>query len=223
MMTEAFTPETVVVLVGIGAAILAILILALTRKLGKFLLLAGGLATAFVLGRAMWSQAQATRAAAQAAEKAVETVALESVLVTVLAILLVVVAVLAIVAVVYFWLRAKQAERRAESVRRGNWEPGPNALWGRRDGRPSAPVQIADGGIGSLAPLLMQQMATMQAMMMTLLQQGRPIGSPQWRDWTADTSPALPPGNQHIPSEDDIPPDWDWWLPCTWGEDGGGW
>jgi hypothetical protein len=223
MMTEAFAPETIVVLVGIGAAILIILILTLTRKLGKFLLLAGSLATVFVFARAMWSQAQATRATAQAAEEAVEAVALESVLVVVLAILLVIVAVLAIVAAVYFWLRARQADRRAESVRRGNWEPGPNALWGRRDGRLSAPVQIADGGIGSLAPLLMQQMATMQAMMMTLLQQGRPVGSPQWRDWTPDTPPALPLGSYYTPSEDDIPPDWDWWPPCTRGEDGGGW
>jgi hypothetical protein len=126
MALEVTPPETIVILIGAAITLVAILILLLTRKLGVFLLIAGGLAVAFIFGRAMWNQAQATQETAKAAQEAARAATISSagqtvgnVVVAVLVVALVIVAVLAVAAVAFFWLRARRAERRASRAGRG--------------------------------------------------------------------------------------------------------
>jgi hypothetical protein len=222
MATEAISPEAIVILIGAAMALLAILILLLTRKLGMFLLIAGGLAVAFVLGRAMWSQAQATQETAVAAREVARATVVSSVgqtvgnvAVTVLAVVLVIVVVLAVAAVAFFWLRARRAERRVSRVVEGGWVSGPNAQWGRRETQLPA-MQQANEGVGTLLPLLIGQMQTMQTMMMTLMQQ-----QTGWRGYHHQWGTPPSPGSHHrVPLDefahllgdgsgnDMLPPDW---------------
>jgi hypothetical protein len=231
MATEAISPEAIVILIGAAIALLVILILLLTRKLGVFLLIAGGLAVAFVFGRAVWNQAQATQETAVAAREAARATVVSSVgqtvgnvAVTVLAVVLVIVVVLAVAAVAFFWLRAQRAERRAARAVRGGWVSGPNARWGRREAQLPA-IQQASGGTGlygpvqsveALLPLLIGQMQAMQTMMMTLMQQQTGwTGYPG--QWGAPSSlrshhHTLPDEFAHLlgagTGNDVLPPDW---------------
>ncbi len=111
--------------------------------------------------------------------------------------LLAVVAILSIVAVIYFWFRARRAELMGRS---GNWKSGPNALWGR-DPQPQTP------GIEMMLPMLMQQMAMMQAMMMSTFQHGTPPVVPQQESPT----PLLLP-DQYVVDDGDTnaPSNWGW-------------
>jgi hypothetical protein len=193
-----------VILIGAAVAILAILTLALTRKLGLFLLIAGVIVAVIIVAQAMLGQAEAiqeTSVAAQETAQAATTATVgqtvTSLALAMLAGLLAVVAILAIAAVAYFWLRA----RRAEAVgRSGNWQSGPNALWGR-----NAQPQISN--VEMMLPMLMQQMAMMQTMMMSTLQQGTPHVVPQREPPT----PLLLP-DQYVVDDGDTnaPADWDW-------------
>jgi hypothetical protein len=231
MALEATPPETIAILIGAAIALLVILILLLTRKLGLSLLIAGGLAVAFIFGRAMWSQAQATQETAVAAREAARAATVSSVgqavgnvAVTVLAVALVIVVVLAVAAVAFFWLRAQRAERRTAWAGRGGWVSGPNAQWGRRETQLPA-MQQANGGTGlygpvqsveTLLPLLIGQMQAMQTMMMTLIQQQTGwTGYPgQWG------APPSPRSHHRVPPDefvyllgdgsgnDVLPPDW---------------
>jgi hypothetical protein len=195
MATEAISPEAIVILIGAAVALLVILILLLTRKFGVFLLIAGGLAAAFIFGRAMWNQAQATQETAVAAGEAARAATVSSVgqtvgnvAVTVLAVALVIVVVLAVGAVAFFWLQARRAQKRAFRAVEGGWVAGPNAQWGKRDAQPPAMQQSSNGtglypvlvgqdkggpvqSVEALLPLLIGQMQAMQTMMMTLIQQ----------------------------------------------------
>ncbi len=203
MAPDTLSPETIVILIGAAAAILAILTLALTRKLGLFLLIAGAIVAVIIVAQAMRGQAEATQETAVAAQETAQAATTATVGQTVtslalsaLAGLLALVTILAIVAALYFWFRA----RRAEAGHPGNWKPGPNALWGR-DTSP----QIS--GIEMMLPLLMQQMAMMQTMMMSSFQQGTPHVVPQREPPT----PFLLP-DQYVVDDGDTnaPGDWDW-------------
>ncbi|MEE8391418.1 MAG: hypothetical protein V3S14_11565, partial [Anaerolineae bacterium] len=142
-----------------------------------------------VVAQAMLGQAEATQETALAAQEAAQAATTATVGQTMvsfalaaLAGLLAVVAILAIVAVAYFWLRA----RRAETMDRlGGWRSGPNALWGR-DTQP----QISN--VEMLLPMLMQQIAMMQAVMMSSLQRGTPPACPACRQTRRQTRPDVP-------------------------------
>ncbi len=203
MAPDTLSPETIVILIGAAVAILAILVLALTRKLGLFLLLAGGIVAVIIVAQAMRGQAEATQETAVAAQETAQAATTATVGQTVtslalsaLAGLLALVTILAIVAALYFWFQA----RRAEAGHSGNWKPGPNALWGR-----NAQPQISS--VEMMVPMLMQQMAMMQAMMMSTFQQGTPHVVPQWEPST----PLLLP-DQYVVDDGDTnaPGDWDW-------------
>ena len=206
MTPETLSPGTIVILIGAAVAILAILTLALTRKLGAFLLLVGGIAAVIIVAQAMRGQAQATQETALAAQEAAQAATtatagqtMTSFALAALAGLLVVVAILAIVAVIYFWLRARRAEAMGRSS--GNWKSGPNALWGR-DTQPQIP------GIEMMLPMLMQQMAMMQAMMMSTFQQRTPPVVSQQEHPT----PLLLPGQYVVDDGDETnaPAGWGW-------------
>jgi hypothetical protein len=167
MAPDTLSPETIVILIGVAVAILAILTLILTRNLGLFLLIAGGIAAVIIVAQAMRGQAEATQETAvavqetaQAATTATVGQTVTSLALSALAGLLALVVVVAIVAVAYFWFRAKRAEATGHS---GNWQSGPNALWGR-----NAQSQVSN--VEMMLPLLMQQMAMMQTMMMSTFQ-----------------------------------------------------
>ncbi|MCP4536597.1 MAG: hypothetical protein GY832_05575 [Chloroflexi bacterium] len=206
MTPETLSPGTIVILIGAAVAILAILTLALTRKLGAFLLLAGGVAAVVIVAQAMRGQAQATQETALAAQEAAQAATAATVGQTVtsfalvaLAGLLALVAILAIVVVIYFWLRIRRAETMERS---GNWKSGPNALWGR-DPLPQTP------GIEMMLPMLMQQMAIMQAMMMSTFQHGTPPAVPHPQ--RESSTPLLLP-EQYVVDDGDtnVPANWGW-------------
>jgi hypothetical protein len=229
MTTRAVSPEAIVILIGAAVALLVILILLLTRKLGVFLLIAGGLAVAFIFGRAMWSQAQATQETAVAAQEAARAATVSSVgqtagnvAVTVLAVALVIVVILAVGAVAFFWLQARRTEKRASRAVERGWVAGPNARWERREAHLSA-MQQSNGGVEALLPLLIGQMQAMQTMMMTLMQQqsGWPSYPGQW-----GTSPSLR-SYHHVPLDDfaHLPGagDGNDVLPSDWAGEGEDW
>ena len=124
MAPDTISSGTIVILIGAAVAILAILTLILTRKLGTFLLLAGGVAAVVIVALAMLGQAEATQEtavasqetalaaqeAAQAATTATVGQTVVSFALVALVCLLAVVAIVAIVAVLYFWLRSRRAE-----------------------------------------------------------------------------------------------------------------
>ncbi|MDY7077329.1 MAG: hypothetical protein SXV54_10435 [Chloroflexota bacterium] len=204
MAPETLSPEMIVILIGAAVAILAILTLALTRKLGLFLLIAGVIVVVIIVAQAMRGQAEATQETAvavqetaQAATTATVGQTVTSLALAALAGLLALLTILAIVAALYFWLRARRAERVGGS---GNWQSGPNALWGR-----NAQPQISN--VEMVLPLLMQQMAMMQAMMMSTFQQGTPHVVPQ----REPSTPLLLP-DQYVVDDGDTsaPADWDW-------------
>jgi hypothetical protein len=221
MPTQAVSHELTVILIGAAIALLAILTLLLTRKFGVFLLIAGGLAVAFIFGRAMWNQAQATHETAKAAQETARAATVSSVgqtignvAVTVLAVVLVIVVILAVAAVAFFWLRAQRAERRAARAGRGGWVSGPNAQWGRRETR--LPTIQQASGVEALLPLLIGQMQTMQTMMMTLIQQ-----QTGWSGYPGQWGAPPAPRSHHRVSPDEfahllgagsgndvLPPDW---------------
>jgi hypothetical protein len=204
MMTlDTLSPETIVILIGAAVAILAILTLALTRKLGLFLLIAGGIAAVIIVAQAMRGQAEATQETAVAAQETAQAATTATVGQTVtslalaaLAGLLALLTILAIVAALYFWLRARRTERVGGS---GDWQSGPNALWGR-----NAQPQVSN--VEMMLPMLMQQMAMMQAMMMSTLQHSAPPLVPQREPLT----PLLLP-DQYVVDDGDTnaPVDWD--------------
>jgi len=206
MTPETLSPGTIVILIGAAVAILAILTLALTRKLGIFLLLAGGVVAVIIVAQAMRGQAQATQETAVAAQEAAQAATTATVGQTVTSFalvalvgLLAVVAILSIVVVVYFWLRARRAETMGRS---GNWKPGPNALWGR-DTQPQTP------GIEMMLPMLMQQMAMMQAMMMSTFQH-RTLPTAPHSQRESPTPLLLP--DQYVVDDGDTeaPANWGW-------------
>jgi hypothetical protein len=204
MSPDTISPETIVILIGAAVAILAILTLALTRKLGLFLLIAGGIVAVIIVAQAMRGQAEATQETAVAAQETAQAATtatagqtVTSLALAALASLLALVAILATVAVIYFWFRARRAEAMGHS---GNWQSGPNALWGR-----DAQSQISS--VEMMLPMLMQQMAMMQTMMMSTFQQGTPHVVPQREPLT----PLLLP-DQYVVDDGDTnaPADWDW-------------
>jgi hypothetical protein len=71
--------EIIIILGGIGVAVLGILILSLGKKLARFLIIAGGLAAVVVFALAMLAQASASRQAAQAATEAARAAEVASV------------------------------------------------------------------------------------------------------------------------------------------------
>ncbi len=206
--TDTLPAGTIVILIGAAVAIIAVLTLILTRKLGTFLLLLAGVGAVVVFALAMLGQAEATgetavaaqqasvaaQEAAQAATTATVGQTVSTLALAALAGMFAIAAVAAAVAVVYFWLRAKRAESRTS----GNWKPGPNALWGR-----NAQPQISSADV--LLPMLVQQVMAMQQAMMQ--QQGTspyPPTPPQ-----NFATPALPPG-QYVVDDGDAETRADW-------------
>ena len=105
----------IVILGGIGVALLAILILRLGKKLALFLLALAALAVVGAVALAMNSQAQATREAARAAEIAAVGQATTSAAMSIIAFLLalIVLLLLAIVGAVVAWFWWQQRQKRA--------------------------------------------------------------------------------------------------------------
>jgi uncharacterized membrane protein YciS (DUF1049 family) len=219
--------ELAAILIGLATALAGILILRMGRQIAKFLLIGGGLAALIAIALAMISQAKATQRVAQATTVAVTGQAAGSAAVTLLAVLLVLTVILALATVGYFWLRARQAERRAaravEQAANGGWTSGPNALWDRkgRDRARLPAVQAREDS--SLAALLIGQMAAMQTMMMTWMQQQRGRGGFTIGDPDVYTVPLLPSSltasltdQCPLPEEDEFSPPW-------WDDETRGW
>ena len=233
MAPDTISSGTIVILIGAAVAILAILTLILTRKLGTFLLLAGGVTAVVIVALAMLGQAEATQEtavasqetalaaqeAAQAATTATVGQTVVSFALVALVCLLAVVAIVAIVAVLYFWLRSRRAEAMGQFG--GNWKSGPNALWGGRNVRARIPPSSSSE---MLLSMLMQQMMMMmqQQMMAPPVQRGTPPAYQQTRPVYRQTPPAVPPWNnpalpllsdQYVVDDGDeinAPAGWDW-------------
>jgi hypothetical protein len=106
--------------------------------LAALAVVAVGLAALATQGAANFETAKAAHKTAQVAKVASVGQTITTLLVAGLAVLLV--AVLAVAG--YLWVRWRLSERARRRDALPRWEPGPNALWGRRDRRrlPSSPV-----------------------------------------------------------------------------------
>ncbi len=199
MMPNAdLSGDMLIIFIGVAVFVLAILVLLFTKRLGMFLLTIGVLAVIAVVALSMLSQAEASREAAKAAKTAATAATVASAGQTAnsfaLAMLsgaLIVVTLIALGGVGYFWIRVRQAEneritniRAQRQARSGKWTSGPHALWGR-DGQSPNPQSYLGGDTYPMS-LLLQQLMSMQAMMMQAWM--RPQVGPQY--------PPAPPRRQ---------------------------
>jgi flagellar basal body-associated protein FliL len=117
--------ETVIILGGIGVAVLAVLILRLGKRLAIGLLILGGLAVVGTVALSMLTQASATRETAIAAQRAAEaaqTAAAGQAMtgaatsITLFLVILLLVVVLAIAGVAFAWTWWQKRQRREQYV-----------------------------------------------------------------------------------------------------------
>lgn len=174
----------IVILAGVGVAVLAILFLRLGRKLAIFLLAAGGCVAVVAMAFALTEQARATRQAAEAATvaaagQAVTSAATSITLFLVMVILFSLLLAVGAVAAVLYWRRYQRREQLRDTLAQAQ---ALALLQGARlpaghGARPALPQPQAGGGNvlvfggSQQAPgvTLEQLQAAMEAM-----QQGRP-------------------------------------------------
>lgn len=205
---EIVTNSNMILVIIIGLITLGVLVFItkFSRQIATVLLTLVGLVVVGIGALALITQGVANKESAEAAQTAAVAATTASVGQTLSSVgmalffggAMIIVVLIAVIAIGgYFWLRAKRAETMGRS---SNWKSGPNALWGR-DAQP----QISSTEM--MLPMLMQQMAMMQAMMMSTFQHGTPPAVPQ----QPPPTPLLPPGQYVVDDgEVTVPADWDW-------------
>jgi flagellar basal body-associated protein FliL len=198
-LAENLSPQALAVLIGVGVAVAAILLLRFAKQIAIFLLIAGVLVAIIAVCFALASQSEATRQTAQAAKVSSVGQTANSVAMTVMVILLVLVVLAAGGGMLYLYIRMRRAESQTGAK---GWAPGPNARWGRKDNQPALPATGAPDPMAQMFYQMQQMQMFMMTEMMTLVREMRGHSAPRY---------SMPPSPPAEPTQNQVVLSRGWW------------